>query len=48
MSRTNTKQIIPDLIKVPLAEWLGSSHGFRTEGSVFESRQDCAFKNTFF
>ncbi len=47
MSRTNAKQIIPVLIKVLLAEWLDSLHLSRTEGPVFESRQDHAFKNFF-
>ncbi len=47
MSRTNAKQIIPVLIKVPLAEWLGSSHVSKPEGSVFQSRQDHAVKIFF-
>ncbi len=48
MSYINTKEIIPVLIKVPLAGWLGSSYVSRTEGPVFESRQDHALKNFFF
>ncbi len=48
MSRTNTKQIIPVIIKVPLTEWLGSLYVSRTEGPVFESRQDHALIQIFF
>ncbi len=44
MSRTNTKQIIPVLIKVPLAEYLSSSCVSRTKGPVFEFCQDHALK----
>ncbi len=45
--RTNTKEIKPVLIEVPLAGRLVSSHVSRTEGAAFESCQDHALKNFF-